>query len=149
MKEMWNCRRIKGKLLEDYFMTRDEIKIVAKYNRIKCRSDIEKVIRPADNNHDVVILSTTEIMRLVWGGGKIIEDRLPKMIVGKSGELEKRSKLYWEIAGIVLDSHTITGDESLCPWGAKFVGQNLSMMGFVGSRTRDKRGYFCRIVDNS
>jgi hypothetical protein len=129
---------IKGKLLEDYFMTRDEIKIIAKYNRIKCRSDIEKVIRPADNNHDVVILSTTEIMRLVWGGGKIIEDRL----------LEKRSKLYWEIAGSCFDAHTITGDESLCPWGAKFVGQNLAMMGFVGCRSRDKRGYFCYIVAN-
>jgi hypothetical protein len=132
-------------------MTRDEIKIVAKYNRIKCRTEIEKVIRPADNNHDVVILSTTEIMRLVWGGGKIIENRLPNRIIGKSGESEKRSKLYWEIVSESVDWHgnTITGDESLCPWGAKFVGQNLAMMGFVGSRTRDKRGYFCRIVDNS
>jgi hypothetical protein len=158
MKGTLNYRRIKGKLLEDYFMTRDEIKQNARNERIKCRSDIEKVIRPADNNNDVVILSTTEIMRLVWGKGKIIENRLPNRIVGKSGELEKRSKLYWEIVsesgfnGVGDDrwhGFVVTGDETKCPWGAKFVGQNLTMMGFVGSRTRDKRGYFCRIVDNS
>lgn len=137
-------------------MTRREIAIKAREERLLCRLQIRQVIRPAlMSSQEIFVLSTTEIMRLVWGGGKIIREVkkidgvIDGLVKGKSGGMETRTEEYWQTAGYSFDprlGNTVDGDGSICPFSARFVSQNLEMMGFEKERTRNKRGWFIEYI---
>lgn len=100
-------------------MTRDEVKMVARSKRIRCRMELLEWLAPpcASNANRCFALTTTEVILTVWG-----------METQESKGYNSDDNGGWFISmTFILDDRW--GDEY--GYSRRFIGQQMEMLGFI------------------